>query len=137
MNITLEHKKKISSTSTLALNYLEQGKKAPFAILADLQTKGRGRYSHSWNSPKGGLYLSIAPCLKEIASLPAHNIPLLSALIIKFWLQKEKINISLKWPNDLYYAGKKLGGILCEGSFMGSQWKNLVIGIGINIRKTK
>ena len=79
--------------------------------------------------PKRRAILSIVPYIKEVSLLPAHSIPLLAAFIIKLWLKNEKINISQKWPNDLYYAGKKLGGILCEGSFLGNKWKNLVIGV--------
>ncbi|NDA61250.1 MAG: hypothetical protein EBX50_04320, partial [Chitinophagia bacterium] len=42
--------------------------------------------------------------------------------------------ICLKWPNDLIADGKKIGGILCEASYSGSDFKGVVIGIGINVR---
>ncbi len=45
------------------------------------------------------------------------------------------LDVRLRWPNDLYTGGLKLGGILCEGSFRGSQPENFVAGIGINVNQ--
>ena len=45
------------------------------------------------------------------------------------------LDVRLRWPNDLYTSGLKLGGILCEGSFRGSEAETFVVGIGINVNQ--
>jgi len=46
------------------------------------------------------------------------------------------ISIELRWPNDLFFAGRKLGGILCEASFAGAGWEFAVVGIGVNVNQS-
>ena len=95
------------------------------SILAIEQHSGRGRRDNSWHSPKGGFYFSI--------SAPKHRLlPLLAGLSAKLSLESfHQINISLKWPNDLLFDGKKLGGILCE-----SNDDFAIVGVGINVETT-
>jgi hypothetical protein len=46
------------------------------------------------------------------------------------------VEVALRWPNDLYAAGRKLGGILCESSFLGSRCEFVVVGIGVNVNQS-
>lgn len=50
-------------------------------------------------------------------------------------IETTALDVRLRWPNDLYTSGRKLGGILCEGSFRGSEAEALVAGIGINVNQ--
>ena len=95
------------------------------SILANRQTSGKGRRGRFWHSPEGGLYLSV--------STPKHRLlPLLAALAAKLAIESfHPVNISLKWPNDLLFNGKKLGGILCE-----SHNDFAIVGVGINVEVT-
>ena len=99
--------------------------------LAEQQTAGRGRRGRQWQSPAGvNVYLSVRWCF---AAVPAH-LPLLSlvtGLAVAEALEDCAIHgHGLKWPNDVYYDGKKLGGILLEA--VGSL-HHVVIGIGLNV----
>lgn len=98
----------------------------PYALLAKRQTAGRGTKGKTWCSQQEALMFSLAYPLKY-----QHNLsllPLLTGLSVLQTLAQHQIPLQLKWPNDLFYAQAKLGGILCEIT------RNVcIIGIGINI----
>ncbi len=116
--------KTIDSTNnyafTLARQYIASGKKDEedklngTVIVSDRQTSGRGRFEKKWFSPPGGLWFSII--LKPSASLhKIQNITLLAAAAIAQVLNEcYKVDVRIKWPNDIYYNQKKLAGILTE-----------------------
>jgi BirA family biotin operon repressor/biotin-[acetyl-CoA-carboxylase] ligase len=103
------------------------------AITADFQLEGRGQRDNQWLAeprssflgtiilkiqlkPEEIFYLSKWAALQVSKTLDQHNIP----------------RISIKWPNDLYVEGKKIGGILIENSWSDQQLNYSLIGIGIN-----
>ena len=104
-------------------------KKEFLVVASDMQTKGRGRQGKKWISPAGNISFSIAyeNADDEPISLIAGVI---SQLAISIALNVSEIK--LKWPNDLIYKNKKIGGILVEREISGSQNKTIV-GIGINL----
>ncbi|MDP7188129.1 MAG: biotin--[acetyl-CoA-carboxylase] ligase, partial [Candidatus Poseidoniia archaeon] len=76
-------------------------------ILALQQTGGKGRGDRVWESPPGGLYLSIIS--------PSHSLlPLIAGISVIQTLVGLDNRLRLKWPNDIILDGKKVGGILCE-----------------------
>jgi len=89
-------------------------------ICAEEQTAGHGKGKRMWFSPEGGLYLSAIIDGK-------YKSPFITSAIAVAVSNAIGNNVELKWPNDLMYSGKKLGGILTE-EFNGF----LIIGIGIN-----
>ncbi len=97
-------------------------------IWADRQTRGRGRLSRSWLSPRGaGLYFSVL--LKEPLAHPLPLYGLATALGVATALEEIlHVPCFVKWPNDVLLCGKKVAGILLE-----SFEKSLIIGIGINV----
>jgi len=104
------------------------------AIIADCQEKGRGRFDRTWFSPPGlNLYLSIV-LRPGIPPSDAPFLTILAALAAAAALTREAgIQVSIKWPNDLLMAGKKLGGILTEARTVQGIITRAVIGIGINL----
>lgn len=124
--------KECSSTNDLAKGLATSGAEEGTVVIADEQTKGRGRMGKGWFSLKGkGLYLSVIlrPPRPTISLLP-----LVAGLAIrKAVLDSTGIEILLKWPNDLMWREKKLGGILCESGFLGSRLNYVILGIGLNI----
>ena len=89
-------------------------------ILALQQTGGKGRGDRVWESPPGGLYLSIIS--------PSHSLlPFIAGISVIQTLGLDN-RLRLKWPNDIILDGKKVGGILCEDDD-----KSAVVGIGINM----
>ena len=67
------------------------------------------------------------------ATSSTPRVELLVATLVCEWLHEQGIAASCKWPNDILYHGKKLGGVLCEGVMQGEQWRYVIVGIGLNI----
>lgn len=113
----------LPSTQDLAKELLKK-KKPPFAVSAIEQTKGYGKQGRVFYSPKNGLYLSV--CLEK------QENPLLTLAVgtaaADFLRARYGLEIGLKWPNDLYFQGKKVGGILTEQVAGG-----IVVGLGLNL----
>lgn len=127
----------IDSTNDYLLNHCQTLEKGS-VCLAEKQTAGRGRRGRHWYSPQSqNLYCSLLwhySCA-EIENLSALS--LVVSLVIAESLQAQKVaDIQIKWPNDIYYQGKKMGGILIE-SKADNQGVYLVIGIGLNLGITQ
>ena len=99
-------------------------------VTADKQTKGKGRKGKKWHSPEGNISLSIAFADKEFG-VP---ISIATGIMVKDALKEvfSKSLIKLKWPNDLVFEKKKIGGILVEKEIFANYTKTIV-GIGINL----
>lgn len=127
-------KKEINSTNTyLKENY--NNLKNETIIYTNHQTNGRGRTTHNWYDEDGkNLLMSILykdTTLNEFLD----KITLVVAVGIYNVLIKYLDNVSIKWPNDIYVAGKKICGILCEGITSNNDIV-LVVGIGLNVNGT-
>lgn len=123
----------LSSTTKKAYELLEKGEKAPFYITANTQENGRGTYEKSWKSPLGGIYLqAVYPFLESYSTKITQNI---SFILARWILSLTGEKITIKWPNDLFWKGRKLAGILCEKHSF-NQKNFLSIGIGINAEVT-
>jgi len=124
----------LDSTNNVAKDFAERGAAEGTVIVTDFQTKGRGRESRRWRSPKEkDLLFSIIvrPPLKVgQISILTH----LTAQAVKGVLDKELGMLSaLKKPNDVLVEGKKIAGILTESSGKGRQTEYVVIGVGLNV----
>lgn len=107
----------------------------PFAVLARQQSQGRGRSGKSWASPEGGLYATLALDGKSLGATARGILPLAVACTVARWIEAQfGLRVTIKWPNDLLFAGAKLGGILCESSVHGSEWGPILIGVGLNLQ---
>ena len=107
-------------------------------VLADFQTAGRGQKNNSWESEAGkNLTFSI---FFRPESVPA-NMPFIisetASLSVKYTLDNYLDDISVKWPNDIYYKDNKIAGILIENIISESFIDKSIIGIGINVNQTK
>ncbi len=121
----------VASTNTVLLDQLEAGAPIGSVAIAAQQTAGRGQWGRTWVSSPGGLYLSMAIA----PNLPADQsarLTLASAWGIATLLRQHQLPLQLKWPNDLYLLGKKLGGILTETAIQQGQIHRAVVGVGIN-----
>lgn len=120
-----------TSTSDVAKELLNTGQNPPFAVHAFEQSSGRGQNRHTWQSPIGGVYVSLA----LPASLPVLSVaPLHAALILAEWIETLiPETVVIKWPNDILVHGRKLAGILCESSMQGGEAGPLIVGIGVNV----
>lgn len=128
---------KVDSTNNFSFRILKsetKSKKIPGGtlILAETQNKGRGRQEKLWLSPPGGLWFTlILRTVLEGKKLP--EVTLIAAYSVAAVLNKEhNIEVTIKWPNDLYHKRTKLGGILTEAEKINGDIF-LIIGIGINL----
>ncbi len=124
----------VDSTNDEAERELAAGRAAPFVVLARRQRLGRGRFGRVWHSEdNGNLYASfafrphVAPGRMQTFTLwMGAN---LCELVARFC----RIEPGIKWPNDLYYGGRKFGGMLTEARIDSDEIRDLVFGLGLNI----
>ena len=123
----------IDSTNTAAYNLAKQGAKEGTVVVAEKQTKGRGRLSREWVSPKQkGIYFSVI-LRPEITPFQAPKMTLMAAVSVALAIRETTgAQALIKWPNDILLNGKKIAGILTEMEAEPDSIKFLILGIGIN-----
>lgn len=123
----------VESTNTLAVEMAQKGAPEGTVIAAEKQTGGKGRLGRTWISPRGNLYLSVV--LRP--DIPPHKAPLITlmgAVAAASAIRKQfSLQAGIKWPNDIFIAGKKAGGLLTEMSAEPDRVKHVVLGIGIDV----
>jgi BirA family biotin operon repressor/biotin-[acetyl-CoA-carboxylase] ligase len=136
----LYHFYKVDSTNAFASRLLNHGRKVPdgTVVIAEAQTAGRGRLGRSWHSePEAGLYFSLilrphvppslAPLFTLAAAVAMHNA-----------IERDtRLDVDIKWPNDLLVGNKKICGILAEIQAEVDMVKTLIVGIGVNVNHSK
>lgn len=124
-----------SSTNDDCKVLARAGAPAGTVIVCGLQTDGRGRLGRTWASPEGGAYLS---ALLRPGCAPADAPPLAPAcaLGVVRGLASLGVECSVKWPNDVLIDGKKVAGILLEMSSEMDCINWVVVGCGINVRRS-
>lgn len=109
--------------------------------VADLQTKGRGRSKNVWESPKGCLMFSYTIQMEDGRVVPfvQYVVSLAITEAIKDLCQQNgipRLDVRIKWPNDLYLDGHKVGGILCTSTYKSKKF-HVSAGIGLNVANEK
>ncbi len=131
--------KEIDSTNTFLKNTLSNSKPLPegTVIMADSQYAGRGQQQNRWHSDPGkNLTFSILLTPGFLAIADQFDLTRVVSLGVFDALNPLLGNkLKIKWPNDIYYADKKLGGMLIENLLQGSRIKHSVIGIGLNVNQ--
>ncbi len=123
----------ITSTNLYAKQMAEEGAKEGLLVIADSQTRGRGRLGRSWTTPPG---TAIAMTLMLRPNLPPERISMVTLVmgmaVAEACRDLYGIDAGIKWPNDVVVDGRKLCGILTEMSAEISAVNYIVIGTGIN-----
>lgn len=127
----------IPSTMDVAHNLAKQNTPEGTVVVAESQTKARGRFQRPWFCYRyKGIYFSLI-LRPEIHPNSSAIFTLLSAVAISEAIDKvTKATVEVKWPNDIILDGKKLAGILTELESEMEQVHYLIIGIGINVNNT-
>lgn len=125
----------VGSTMDEARGRLAAGDPAPFWIMAESQSGGRGRHGRAWHSPQGNLYATLAlssPCeaargpeLGFVAGVALHR-------AVADATGLDAPDLAIKWPNDLLLGGAKTAGLLVEGMSRGGRF-DVLIGFGVNV----
>ena len=126
--------KKIDSTNDSAYALAEGGIAEGTVVIAEEQTKGKGRHGRKWESPpKSGVYMScvIRP---EMAPNEIAKITLVAAVAIAKAVRRfTGLEAMIKWPNDILVNGRKVCGILTEMKAEQDSICFIILGIGINV----
>jgi BirA family biotin operon repressor/biotin-[acetyl-CoA-carboxylase] ligase len=129
--------KTIGSTNDTARRLAESDSPEGTLIIAEKQTKGRGRLGRSWYSPQGkGLYFSVILRPRVVI----ERIPALS-LVAAFSVCRviealTNLRPRIKWPNDCLIRDKKVAGILIDISAELDRISHAILGVGLNINNT-
>ena len=132
--------RRVDSTNLEWKRRLNDGEKLQGAgiLIAYEQTGGRGRQGRKWHSPPGNLYISLAEPLTDLRAV--NHQALLKGIVVyeavETYLRARRVktaNLTLKWPNDLLWAEKKLAGILLETVAHPNGEQYLISGMGLNV----
>jgi len=126
--------RKVGSTNVLGFRLAETKAEEGTLILADEQTKGKGRMGRSWYSPPGlGLWMSLI-LGPDIPPFKAPGLSICAGLALaQAILEITGIEAKIRWPNDCLIDGKKVGGILLELSAELDRINFVIVGIGVNV----
>ena len=121
----------VKSTNNIAKFLGEAGEDEGTVIVADTQTKARGRSGKPWKSPKGGSWLSIV-IRPNVPPTHASLITLATGVAVCKSLRELGVNAEIKWPNDILIRGKKVSGVLTEAKVTFNNLDYVIVGIGID-----
>ena len=126
--------RRATSTNDVAVNLARGGAVEGTVVVAEEQTKGRGRIGRNWYSPpNSGLWFSVI-LRPSLAASRSTTISLAGALAITRALKDSYgVRPLIKWPNDILVDGRKICGILTEGEFTGDRINFVVLGVGLNV----
>jgi BirA family biotin operon repressor/biotin-[acetyl-CoA-carboxylase] ligase len=133
---TVYYYEEIDSTNTQAKRLSREGAPNGTVVAADVQTQGRGRRGRQWITP-GGRNLAFSILLRpEFPTDKASMVTLVAAMaVVKAISQIPGLSPVIKWPNDVVLGGRKVCGILTELSVQDGQIENVIVGIGINVKR--
>ncbi len=132
--------KQTHSTSTLLREQYSDTLPHLYVIRTDFQTAGRGQAGNSWESEAGkNLLFSALLKYEGIHAAKQWRISMLVAVALWDTLAKYLLpeQLTIKWPNDIYFGDKKLVGILIENSLSGQYVGHSIVGIGVNVNQTE
>ena len=126
------------STNDEALALGNAGVPEGTVVLADRQSRGKGRFQRVWHSPAGAnVYTSII-LRPEISSSEASQIPVMAGVAAADTLSAHcPDDVKMKWPNDVLIHHRKVCGILSQAKLTGQKIDFIVLGIGINVNLQK
>lgn len=127
----IEYLDEVDSTNTYIRRYLEEGEDV--IVCARRQTGGRGTKGRSFCSKEGGVYLSALTFYPDLPVSRAFRIMTHSAVAVCRTAKAFGADAQIKWPNDVFAAGRKLSGTLIENILSGDKVRCSVVGIGFNV----
>ena len=130
----IRYAKTTESTNQTAKELAAVGAPEGTLVVAEGQTRGRGRLDRRWFSPPaGGLYVSLI-LRPAFPPAEAHRLVLVAAVAVAEALNGVTgLKVGVKWPNDLMAGGRKIAGILTEAAVQMDAVDYVVIGLGLNV----
>lgn len=127
---TVEHHEELESTNARARDLATRGER-DVVVLADRQTAGRGRLDRAWDSPQGGVWLSVA-LRPDVPAARVAVLTLAAAVAAADAIRARGPAATIKWPNDVLLDGEKLAGVLTEMEGEADRVAWVVVGVGLN-----
>jgi len=129
----IHYLKEASSSNEIGKTLADQGCADGMVVVAEEQTRGKGRLARGWFSPMGcGVWCSVILRPPFLPSEASKCTLLAAVAVIKAINRYKGVNAKIKWPNDVLLEGKKMVGILTEMSAEFGKINYIVIGTGIN-----
>lgn len=123
----------VDSTNEVAKRLAHDGAPEGAIIIAESQRSGRGRRGKKWLSPSGGVWMTII-LRPDIPPSKAPQLTLVTGVAVAETLDKEcRLDVGIKWPNDILIGKKKVCGILTEASTNPKGLEYVVVGVGIDL----
>ena len=136
MQIQTSFIQETDSTNHLLRDHMRAGAAEGLVIYTDFQTSGKGQTGNSWESAPGeNLLFSLLLRPVELPAVSQFLISMLVSAAVVEYLKQFSSEITIKWPNDIYFQNKKLGGILIENTWQGAVVSTSIVGIGLNINQ--
>lgn len=124
----------VDSTQLLAHRAAQAGAAEGLVVLADEQRAGKGRLGRQWLAPFGSSLLMSILLRPQLPATQAGRLTMCVGLGTAEAVEAlTGLVVQLKWPNDLYLAGKKLAGLLTETHLAEEQLVYAVVGLGLNV----
>lgn len=134
LGVPLHFLASVGSTNDLALDLAHAGASHGTLVVAESQTRGRGRGGRQWKTPAGtGLAASIVLRPSQALARGAWAIGVAGALAVAEAAEMEGAMPAIKWPNDVLLGGKKVAGLLVDAMWQGEQLQTAVLGMGVNV----
>lgn len=131
---TLYYRAETGSTNHDARMLAVAGAPDGTLVLADYQSRGRGRFDRRWEAPAESSLLMSLLFRPPLAPDQAQRLTMICGLALVESIEGTLgLQAGLKWPNDLVLDGKKAAGMLTETGLMGSRLDYVVVGIGLNV----
>jgi BirA family biotin operon repressor/biotin-[acetyl-CoA-carboxylase] ligase len=125
------------STNDLAWEAEIRGAPEGFVVFAERQTEGRGQYGRRWESaPYQGLWFSVLLRPPITLNESPRLTSLLAGAAATTIIEETGCAASIKAPNDIYVAGRKIAGVLVEGRTASDKSYVAVAGMGVNVNQT-
>lgn len=126
---------RVGSTNDVARRLAKEGAAEGTVVVAREQTAGRGRHGREWFSPEGGLYFTVI-LRPELEASKVGMLRVVSGIAVAEGVGgRTGLDPLLKWPNDLYLGGRKLGGVLIETQVSSEMIALALVGVGLNVQK--
>jgi len=128
---------RLESTNSMAFELARKGAPEGAVVVAEAQTKGKGRIGRKWESPAGtNLYISII-LRPKVAPQGAQGLTFVAAVAAAEAVLATGISPAVKWPNDILTGGRKTAGILLEMDSEPDRVHFVVVGVGVNLNMKK
>ena len=122
------------STNLIAKNMATDGAREGTIVIAEAQTRGRGRLDRNWLAPPNKNILMSVIFRPRIPPSRVFSLTEITSLaIVKAIKETATLPALIKWPNDIYIGGKKAGGILTEFSAEQDRVNFVIVGMGLNV----